>query len=295
LDYLLENKIQSEFKKPLRGISKTGEMMDLDTLKKAIDLGYKFDLNDMLYSTNLDMDTLEYVLENTKVDQRAFDKWYTKYGVKKEAIELFLKNGYKLYKKHIYKTPTTYAETHSLHFKTHYENQEKIKKKDSSIIFDLIDQKDIKGIEGLLSEGKDFFEVFKDEASPLMYAISKAHYDIAILLIENKINIKSTSKNGFGALVYAIKKGKEDLVQALINVKANVNIKAKDKTTPLMWASYMGDDHLDIVELLVDSGAKLNEVADKHTALDFTYKSRYNTNKVQAYLIAKGAKSFEEL
>ena len=295
LKYFIDNNITNEFKSPIEDLNRA-DGVDLDILKRATEMGYEFNLQSMLYDTTIPMDLLEYVLQHTKVDQKAFDKWYNKYGVSKETIELFLANGYKLFKKHILRPGTKQLATpQSRYFQTHLDKQEKLKNKDNTILFDLINRGDTKTLEELLSEGKEFFEVFKDDTNPLMHSISKGKKAIALLLIQNGINIKSTSKNGFGALVYAVRKGYTDIVEALLKAKANPNTKAKDKTTPLMWASFLGDPHLDIVKLLVENKARVNEVAKESTALNFAYKSRNNSDEVVKYLESKGAKEFEEL
>src|SRR4051794_21594184 len=62
------------------------------------------------------------------------------------------------------------------------------------------------------------------------------------------------------SLIDAAKNSNKDAVRSLLQKKADPNAADPDGTTALHWASYR--DNLDIADLLIRAGAKVNAVTD---------------------------------
>jgi len=68
--------------------------------------------------------------------------------------------------------------------------------------------------------------------------------------------------------------GHARIVTALLRANANVDAQKNDDSTPLIQASYFG--RADIVEMLIDAGAKLDPRDADGTAFDNAWKQKHN-------------------
>lgn len=91
--------------------------------------------------------------------------------------------------------------------------------------------------------------------------------------------------NGDTALFHAAAAGYTDIVKLLIEKGATVN-ESPGRTTPLMMASWLG--HSDTVQVLVDSGANVN-AKDETGATALTDAARKGHKDVVQILVAHGA------
>lgn len=232
-------------------------------ISELVDLGYELDYEECLMkASNANVPLIEILLKHApKVYQKAFVRFASSWNPDEKVVKLFLKHGYKMFKKHATSTKMVKI----------FDGYSKMKSKDSTVLFDLIEDNDIDNIKQMINEGMDF-EIHKDIYTPLLYAIEIKKYDIAKLLIDNKINIKTKSKNGATPLVACVLKNRIDLIEALLKNKVNINEKTKEGGTAFMWACKVGN--LDTIKLLVDKGAKTDTVITapngrKYSAYDF--------------------------
>src|SRR5690606_28115165 len=120
--------------------------------------------------------------------------------------------------------------------------------------------------EALLKNGAnvDTKEIYSD-CTPLAYAVKNNQAAIIQLLIQYEANINAKDSSGLTPLFWAIINNNLDIVKLLLQHKADISsicwgneklgINAADK--PLHVAIKFGQT--DIVELLIQYGAKINE------------------------------------
>ncbi|MEM8677288.1 MAG: ankyrin repeat domain-containing protein [Cyanobacteria bacterium P01_G01_bin.67] len=91
--------------------------------------------------------------------------------------------------------------------------------------------------------------------------------EISELIISRGVDINQTlvdeeldSVSGYTALMWAANRGKKPLVELLLNNGASVNIQSKRGDTALTTAD---PEHLEIVKLLLDSGANPDLINDQ--------------------------------
>lgn len=93
-------------------------------------------------------------------------------------------------------------------------------------------------------------------------------------LLEEGLDVNTSTKDGLTPMMIACTKGDLSLVKLLLNRGAAIDAKAKAKVTSLMLAAAQG--HIEVVRLLLDRGADLSQRdRDGFTALD------HATNKGQ--------------
>jgi len=154
------------------------------------------------------------------------------------------------------------------------------KGKTHNLLFDSIMVENAKFAKALIANGADIY--YKDEkgVSTLLQACHRGFADIAAALIErhkssgNKSTyLDDASEEGIRPLIAAASEGHVDVVKLLIESGADINAKDQDETTALMAAAARG--HVNVVKLMLDAGAKLDEQnRDGHTALMFAYNGK---------------------
>jgi ankyrin repeat protein len=110
-------------------------------------------------------------------------------------------------------------------------------------------------------------EVFAAAAvTPLIMAIRAGMTDIALRLIEAKVDVNSQDGSGCTALKEASRAGLDSIVDALIAAGADLNLADDDGWTPLISAASRAA--WSTMELLIDAGADVTLVGDENvTAL----------------------------
>lgn len=104
--------------------------------------------------------------------------------------------------------------------------------------------------------------------TPLLWAISKDHYEIAhMLLNRNDIDVNVKSKDDETPLLLATAYNRPMIVQRLLYHGARINVRDKEGETPLSRACLR--DHFTIVQMLLNAGANPNTQSNRcgHTPL----------------------------
>ena len=98
----------------------------------------------------------------------------------------------------------------------------------------------------------------KDEGgfTPLHWAASSGHKDVAELLLAHGADVNAKNNNGSTPLHFAAALGHKDVAELLLAHGADVNAKNKGGSTPLHFAAALG--HKDVAELLLAHGADVN-------------------------------------
>ena len=126
------------------------------------------------------------------------------------------------------------------------------------------------------------------EATPLGFALSKGHSDIAHYLIAQGANIHAKDNNGETPLLEAARNGCFDICKLLINKGADVNCQnQKNNATALHLAAYNG--YAEICELLIANG--IEDIDTVHEGGNTPLLAALQQGKpdVAKLLIAKGA------
>ena len=121
--------------------------------------------------------------------------------------------------------------------------------------------------------------------TPLIYSSYSANYNLAKFSIDKGADIETKNNDGLTALMSASRYGNLEIVKLLVESGADIN-NAKDNigNTALTYASYFG--RLEVVIYLVENGADVN-AKDEYgeTALD-----KASTKEVKELLRKAGAK-----
>ncbi len=99
-------------------------------------------------------------------------------------------------------------------------------------------------------------------ATPLHYAAFEATPEIVKLLIIKEANRNARDNNRYTPLFYAVIGDKPNNVRFLLKF-LDIEVNDKDKTglIPLLWA--ITNKHHEIAEILIDNGARINELSQK--------------------------------
>ena len=92
-----------------------------------------------------------------------------------------------------------------------------------------------------------------DGYTPLHWAASEGHTEIAQALLDNGADIEARGSSGYTPLHWAAQNGQTEIAQALITARADVNARDRSGVTPLHWAAQKG--HTEIAALLHNAGA----------------------------------------
>ena len=130
----------------------------------------------------------------------------------------------------------------------------------------------------------------------LMSAALRGKTEAVKLLLEASANINAKNDRGQTALHvpldirnsnYRIYRLSKDTIQLLLAKGADVNLKDKDGRTPLHLAAELADR--DIVKLLLDKGAKVDEKDDESGFTPLHHAARLGNKNAAELLIARGA------
>ena len=109
------------------------------------------------------------------------------------------------------------------------------------------------------------------EPDALMSAARNGDLDEIKMLLQLGVDIDGKDDHGYTALMWAAFKGHADIVRLLIEEDADMNLKSARGTTPLIFSVKGGGGYTEIAQLLIDSGALLDEKDnDNRTALDWS-------------------------
>lgn len=105
--------------------------------------------------------------------------------------------------------------------------------------------------------------------------------------VKNILDINAKDANGDTALIFAVKKPivNIDILKMLIHSGADLNAQNNDGATALIWATIL--NHKEVVKILIDAGADLN-VRPSSTALIIAVAK--NHREIAKMLIKAGAK-----
>ena len=164
-----------------------------------------------------------------------------------------------------------------------------------SILYDNLDV-----FKFLNSEEKNFIEsIFNKKIKTNSFLLASKHGSIKIVNYflsqeqEIDINVKDEEYKRT-ALIWAVIEGHKEIVQLLLDKGAKIDEKDDyEKTPPFILAIKMG--HIEIVKLLIDKGADINEKDNgdyKRTPL--IWASIYGSKEIVELLLDKGAKIDEK-
>jgi hypothetical protein len=131
----------------------------------------------------------------------------------------------------------------------------------SSGIHDAAKNGDLEKVRVLLKDNPDSVSSKgNDDWTPLHFAASKGHREVAVLLLTSNADVNATTKWSGMPLHVAARNGHNEVVELLLTSKADVNAKAIAGGTPLLWAAEHG--HIKVVELLLANGSIINAKDD---------------------------------
>ncbi|KAN0137681.1 Ankyrin repeat-containing domain protein [Lactarius tabidus] len=104
----------------------------------------------------------------------------------------------------------------------------------------------------------------KRRNTPLHFAASEGHLEVARMLLERGADVNSKNDEGLTPLQRASQiqqEGKSDIMRLLLDYGANANVYDKRRNTPLHFAASEG--HLEVVRMLLELGADVNSKNEK--------------------------------
>jgi ankyrin repeat protein len=123
-------------------------------------------------------------------------------------------------------------------------------------------------------------------------ACSDGLLDIATVLVDAGADVNLKSTEGFAPIISAVQGNHKPVVDYLLTKGARINEKnGPNGITPLYLACSLGS--LDIVKVLVDAGADVNQKSTQgYTSLFLAVKEKHKP--VVDYLLSKGARINEK-
>ena len=116
---------------------------------------------------------------------------------------------------------------------------------------------DLAKVKALLKDNPNLvFSKDNNDETPLHWAASRGHKDVAELLLANKAGVDARDNHGQTPLHAAAIGGHKDLAELLLAGKADVNGKDNAGDTPLHLAAFYG--HKGVAELLLANHAEVN-------------------------------------
>jgi uncharacterized protein len=133
----------------------------------------------------------------------------------------------------------------------------------------------------LLSKGLDI-NAHPWGFTPLMYAARSANWPAIFCLLNNGADANIPDQQNTTILLWAAEQNNLEAVKALIHKTSNLNtVDGFGAMTPLMWAAYNEHDNPQIIQTLLDNGAKVNiKAKNGATALSWAMK-KGNTRTVE--------------
>jgi ankyrin repeat protein len=144
-------------------------------------------------------------------------------------------------------------------------------------------------VQALIGKGADMNVKVDGQGgwTALHYAAYNGFDTIVRLLLDNRFDVMSRTKNGETALHLAAQEGAREICKALIENGAEVDTKAKDcSQTPLHLAVQGG--HKEVISLLLENGASINEKNDVGNTSFFEAVQRGHED-IALFLLEKGA------
>lgn len=109
--------------------------------------------------------------------------------------------------------------------------------------------------------GKSIWKWKKKVSPELMQAAEKGNTEAVKVLIEEKVDVNATDKNGMTALMWAAAKGHLATAELLITKGADINVSDNDGSTPLRYAA--ANDRTEIAKILIEKGVDMNAKDNK--------------------------------
>jgi uncharacterized protein len=142
--------------------------------------------------------------------------------------------------------------------------------------------------ERLLASGADPNAHLLSGETPLMEASRRGNLPIVAALLAAGADPNAQEANGGqNALMWAISERHAAVAQALVQQEADISARSKGGFTALMFAAQQGD--ADSARILLDAGAKPNDVLPKSGLTPLLIASAMGRAKVAALLLDKGA------
>jgi len=148
--------------------------------------------------------------------------------------------------------------------------------------FDALNKYQIYLLRNLLEQGVDINSTDEYGQTALILAVMKPYsYDICDYLLSNDIDINKADKDGTTPLIAAIKHKRKDVIWLLLaNSELDIDQADNQGNTPLMWTIRSMTDHLDLIENLLQMGAKTdcftNDIQQR-TAMDLAMEKQIET------------------
>ena len=118
-------------------------------------------------------------------------------------------------------------------------------------------------VQVLIQKGANVKPAGKSRINPLLFAVYKGHKDIVELLLENGAELGLKGRQKWGLLHEAVYEGHKDVAEFLIKKGLDPDQRDYSGKTPLHVIIYWKRERVDIVRLLLDSGADVNAVTDR--------------------------------
>ena len=121
-------------------------------------------------------------------------------------------------------------------------------------------------VDALAGRGADVNAAEKAKGqTPLMWAVSEQHLDVARTLIARGAHVNAAARSGFTALMFAARTGDIETARLLLKHGADVNAAAADGTAAILIAAVRGN--VPMAEFLLENGANPNTDAAGYSAL----------------------------
>jgi len=124
---------------------------------------------------------------------------------------------------------------------------------------------EVEELDRLIAVGVNFDALGHDGTTPLMLAVkscSGAFYDRGVVIVKFLLargaDVNAKTESGASALLYAVSHNQPELVEVLIKSGADVSAVSNSGWSLLDYAREYGKSEDEIIELLLDAGAKSN-------------------------------------
>ncbi len=155
-------------------------------------------------------------------------------------------------------------------------------------VADAVMKGDVAAVRTMLTAGADVNAAQGDGMSPLHWAATTGHVEIARMLLYAGANHGATTRLGdYTPLHLAARSGSAPVVDALVAAGADVSATSSSGTTPLMLAAQSGA--LAAVQRLVAAGGDVNAVEQAKGQSALMFGAASNRADVVAFLLEKGA------
>ncbi len=146
---------------------------------------------------------------------------------------------------------------------------------------------DLKKMEYLLNKGVDVNSKKSENFPPIMHALTKNNFEALKKLVEYDVNLDIISK-GIYPLLIPIKNENIEIMKYLLENGADVNIKDMSGYSPLMNLISFDKNNLDMIDLLINNGAKLEDINNNGATPLILACYHFNTQVIK-HLVDKNA------